>query len=197
MDNLFYFTDNSKYNKFKILELNYNLIISELPVFDINNVYLERNSTKWINDQSFDKIINEDLKNNDSWIRSSNTNNVWYTYPLIYKDKPVGRTEETCPLTIKLLQMLKGINICGFSLLLPNSKLPIHTDYTGPTYNSMALNMKLTGGICNLYIKNKNNKFIKYRHSVGKAVIFNSEVQHYADNNGSCNRIILYADVTN
>jgi aspartyl/asparaginyl beta-hydroxylase (cupin superfamily) len=57
----------------------------------------------------------------------------------------------------------------------------------------MALNLKLIGDICNLYIK-QNNEFIGHNHMTGKAVIFNSELEHYADNKSNSNRIILYID---
>jgi aspartyl/asparaginyl beta-hydroxylase (cupin superfamily) len=189
----FYTTSTTYFNKYKILENNINNIIQEIPLFDINKVTIERNSAKWINDENFYKIY-EELQNNDYWIRSSDTNNVWYTFPIILNNKFIGKAEELCPVTSLLLRQLNDINIAGFSLLLPKSQLPIHTDFTGPNYNSIAMNMKLTGGICNLYIKNKN-KYNKHRHQIGNAVFFDSEVQHYADNQGTNNRVILYADV--
>ena len=58
----------------------------------------------------------------------------------------------------------------------------------------MALNMCLTGDKSSLYIRNKDNIYEKYIHTNGKLVIFNSEIEHYANNNGDINRVILYID---
>lgn len=193
---MFSFTENSKYNKLKILEENYLIIKSEIPSFDLSSVKLKRRKDFW-----YDTIDNTETKNfidemvtNSNWIGGWDKTNIWYTFPLILANKVVGKAEELCPLTIKMLQDIGNINVAGYSLLLPNSKLPIHTDETGPTYNSMAVNMKLTGGKCNLYIKN-NNKFVSHRHLTGKAVIFDSENEHYADNQGTVERVILYLDL--
>ena len=93
----------------------------------------------------------------------------------------------------KILKSLGNIKTCGFTLLYPNSSLDIHTDYVGPSFNSMALNMLLTGTNSNLNIYHKNVKYT-YNHESGKAVIFNSELNHNASNNGNTNRVILYID---
>lgn len=66
-----------------------------------------------------------------------------------------------------------------------------------PSYNSLALNLNLTGKNASLFVKpthsaNPNN-FYEKKHS-NKAIIFNSEQEHYATNNDSENRVILYID---
>ena len=43
------------------------------------------------------------------------------------------------------------------------------------------------------FMKCKNVKYT-YKHESGKAVIFNSELNHDASNNGDTNRVILYID---
>jgi hypothetical protein len=87
-------------------------------------------------------------------------NDVWFNFPLMYRNNVIGKAETICPNTIKLLKSLKNINIAGYSLLIPNSKIEFHTDDTGPTFNSMAFNMKLSGGKSDLKIKDKNNIYI-------------------------------------
>ena len=49
------------------------------------------------------------------------------------------------------------------------------------------------GGKSDLKIKDKNNIYIN-SHKIGKAIIFNSELQHSAENYSDSNRIILYVD---
>ncbi len=191
---LFYSSDD--YPQFKLLEDNYKMIVEEIPKFDIKDVTFKRKREDW-NNNGMEKLY-EQLKNNNKWIKSWNVNNednIWFNFPLIYNNKPVGMAEKICPNTINLLKQLPIIKVCGYSLLVPKSKLDIHKDLTGPSTNSMALNLNLVGKDCSLFIKPfNNNNYYEKKHKEGKAVIFNSEQYHYATNNDSTNRIILYID---
>ena len=188
-NNIFLTTD--KYTKFKILEDNWNTIKDEIPDFDINKISIIRDV--WYGD-SMDKFVNN-LNDNVYWFRAQTHIDTWFNFPIMYKNKFVGNVEEICPKTCNLLKSFNNIRIAGFSLLLPNGNIDIHTDETGPTYNSMALNMPLIGKKSSLYIKpNNQDKFVKYTHINGKAVIFNSEQEHYADNKHNSYRVILYID---
>lgn len=189
---MFHSTDNQLYKRFKTLETNYIKISNEIPTFDKSTVTIKRGEGEWHDTESGADLL-KTLETNKNWVAGWDKTNIWYNFPLIANNKVLGEAEKICPYTINLLKEIGGINIAGFSLILPNSQLPVHQDDTGPTFNSMALNLKLTGGICNLYVK-QNNKFVSHRHMAGKAVIFNSELDHYADNKGSSDRIILYLD---
>jgi len=188
--NEYFFTVN-KYPKMKILENNWKIIKNEIPYFDINTITIARQQDEWLNDKA-DELFDK-LKDNDNWIKSWNDNNTWFNYPLMYNNKIIGKAEEICPNTIKLLKKLKNIQVAGYSLLVPYGEIDFHTDSTGPSFNSMAFNMKLTGKRCRLIIRDKNKEYI-HIHRVGKAVIFNSEHEHMADNNSDVNRVILYID---
>jgi beta-hydroxylase len=190
---MFLSTDNPEFKHLKCLEENYMKIKDEIPVFDKSTINIKRESNDSY-DNNARKLLIEKIGNNRNWIQGYV--DIWYNYPLMAHNVVIGDAEKLCPLTIKLLKEIGGIKIAGFSLLLPNSKLPVHCDSVGPTFNSMAYNMKLVGGICNLHIK-IDNKFISHRHITGKPVIFNSEIFHYADNKGTTNRIILYVDFEN
>ena len=111
----------------------------------------------------------------------------------MYNNQIIGLAEEICQNTIKILKSLGNIKTCGFTLLYPNSSLDIHTDAVGPSFNSMTLNMSLTGTNSDLNIYFNNVKYT-YDYEHGKAVIFNSELYHNACNNGSTYRVILYID---
>jgi hypothetical protein len=196
-EKLFYTPNDIPFDKLKILEHNYKMILSEIPSFDISTVKIRRNDDEWL-----DKIPAETfnkLKNANNWVEGWNKEkNTWYNYPLLVNNIVMCNTDKTCPKTIQLLKMsgLK-INIAGYALLLPNTKLMVHQDLqTGVTNNKAAVNLMLMGIDSNLYVKDKNNNFNKYIHEDGKAVIFNSELEHYADNNGSTIRYILYMDIS-
>ena len=195
-EKLFYNSNDILFYKLKILEHNYKIILSEIPPFDITKVLIKRNIDEW-----HDNIENNTfniIKNCSTWVEGWNKEkHTWYNYPLLVNNIIMCNTDKICPQTIKLLK-ISGIkiNVAGYALLLPNTKLMIHRDsHTGISTNTAAVNLKLSGSDSKLYIKDKYNNFNEYLHQDGKAVIFNSELEHYADNNGSTNRYILYMDI--
>jgi hypothetical protein len=195
-DLIFYNTNH--YRIVKILEEHWDIIASEIPFFDINNLsnYTERRLEKWINSPNFD--FEEYIKNIKSkWYKGCegiDINNTWYNFPLAYKDNILGEAEKICPKTISLLKKLKCKQIVGYSLLLPNSKIGKHNDITGKYYNSMAGNLLLTDNKkSNLIIYNNKEKHT-YDHRQGKMVIFDSTQFHSAENNDPEVRVILYID---
>jgi len=185
---LFYTTE--KYPNMKILEDNYEIIEKEIPNFIFENVKVIRSRYDW--DEKGKDFIKK-LHDNKEWIFSWQAQDRWFSFPLMYKNYPIGLAEEICPNTIKILKSLGNIKTCGFSLLYPKSSIEIHNDHVGPHFNSMALNMLLTGKNSDLNIYYNNIEY-KYNHEYGKAVIFNSELLHNATNNGDTNRVILYVD---
>ncbi len=185
----FFYTTN-EYPKMKILEDNYEIIKNEIPNFVLENIKIKRNIDDW-----GDKGENlfKKLQNNKEWIFSWQSEDRWFSFPLMYYNQVIGFAEEICPNTIKILKSLGNIKTCGFALLYPNSSLDIHNDGVGPSYNSMAFNMLLTGTNSNLNIYYNKKKYT-HVHEPGRAVIFNSELFHDACNNGIINRVILYID---
>jgi len=187
---MIFFYTTKEFPKMKILEDNYEIIKSEIPNFVFENIKIKRKRNDWGNNGV--KLF-LDLQNNKEWIFSWQAEDRWFSFPLIYYNHVIGLAEEICPNTIKILKSLGNIKTCGFTLLYPNSSLDIHTDTVGPSYNSMALNMSLTGTNSDLNIYYNKEKHT-YVHENGKAVIFNSELNHNACNNGDTNRVILYID---
>ena len=185
---LFYSTND--FPIMKILEDSYKVIKEEIPEFKIDKITISRTKEEW-GDKAL-KLI-ENLQTNREWIFSWQLVDKWFSFPLMFKNTPIGFAEEICPKTIEILKKLGNIKTAGFALLYPQSSLNIHTDNVGPHFNSMALNMKLTGDYSDLTIIHNNIEY-KHIHDDGKLVIFNSELQHYASNHGLINRIILYID---
>ena len=187
------FLTTKLYPQFKILEDNWEKIRDEIPFFDINKISIERSKDTWIGEK-MDKFA-EKFKDKVEWFKAWTDSESWYNYPIIYNNNFVANVEEICPNTCNLLKLFNNIRIAGFSLLTPNGDIQIHNDATGPNYNSMAFNMLLYGKKSSLYVKLENQtKFYKYNHKDGKAVIFNSEQYHFADNKDNSHRIILYID---
>ena len=185
------FLSSDNYPQFKNIEEKWEIIRNEIPDFDINKIKIKRNKDVWDNDKmnQFAQI----LADTPQWFKSWDNTNVWYSFPLMYHGKIVGKVKDICPITCKLLEDLGNVRIAGFSLLTPLGELEKHQDDTGPNFKSMALNMNLTGDNCSLLIKHKN-KYYEHFHQKGKAVIFNAESWHYAKNYDNKKRIILYID---
>ena len=108
----------------------------------------------------------------------------------MYNNNIIGKANEICPKTIKLLQQINCKQIVGYSVILPGKRLSTHADPTGKKFNSIAGNMLLTNNkYCYLYSDQR-----KYLHKQGKFVVFDSTYLHSADNNDSKPRVILYID---
>jgi hypothetical protein len=183
-DQLFFSTTD--YPEIKHIENNYKLIADEIPPFDETKKYKKRSRTAWNNSEAL--TLSKSMKS--EWVRGWMKDKFWYNFPLIYKNNVIADAEKICPNTIKLLKKFNNINIAGFAILKSKAKLKKHTDLTGPPYNSMAVNLMLTNNKnTNLYINDET-----YTHKQGKAVIFDSTIQHYADNLSKKNRVVLYVD---
>lgn len=184
---LFYTT--AGFERLKVLEENHEAIAAEVPPLNKDAITIKRLHKDWHNTggESWVEFVAK-LEVNREWIGGWDT--PWFNFPLVINNQPVGAAEELCPTTIKLLKGIEGVNVAGFALLLPHSKLPVHTDTTGYHYNSAAFNMLLCGSNSTLHISPEDC----HDHKKGEAVIFNSEYPHCAKNNGDSNRVILYLD---
>jgi beta-hydroxylase len=184
---LFYTTN--EYPQMKIVEDNYKVFKEEIPPFRYNNIV--RTKDQWNNKDGTD-LFNK-LKHNTDWIKGWASNVEWYQFPLMYHNKVVGYADKICPKSISILRKLPFIRIAGYALLRSNNRLPIHTDNTGFSTESLACNMLLTNTDSSLYIEDIDT-FREYELKIGQMVIFNSELNHYAINKSNTDRIILYID---
>jgi hypothetical protein len=188
----YYDTNHPLFTRFKMLETSYKNLVAEIPSFDQKKVTFKREEGVWHNKKTdiYEDIFQK-LSSNKDWIAGWDPENKWYNFPLILKDNPIGFAKEICPVTIEILLGIGGINTAGFAILLPHSRLPLHADPTGPTYGTMAFNMLLYGEKSSLIVGESQ----PYEHKLGKAVIFNSELPHYARNDSDDIRTILYMDI--
>jgi hypothetical protein len=189
----FYTTDDQIFNRVKILE---DSILREIPPFIKSSVKIFRRQQVW-NTTDGTEFVNSVLSDNRNWIIAGwDKDNTYYNYPLMYNNSIISTAGVCCPKTIGVLQKLGNISIAGFSLLTPKSQLPVHSDATGPSFGSVAINMKIYGGKSQLHMKVPDKEDILiHTHKSGKAVIFNSENQHYATNLDYYDRVILYVNL--
>jgi beta-hydroxylase len=187
----FFYTTANPFERLRVLEEQHEAIAAEVPPFDTNAITIKRLHKDWHNtgDEAAWAEFVARLESNRAWIGGWD-GQAWFNFPLLIGGKAVGAAEELCPTTLKLLKGIAGVNVAGFALLLPHSKLPVHTDTTGYHYNSAAFNMLLSGSNSTLHVGPEDT----HDHKKGVAVIFNSEYPHSARNNGDSNRVILYLD---
>ena len=192
---LFSTTDKPIYNHLKVFENMWETLAAEVPPWDGDSEMIKRRYVS-LEEEGADPATGAEfiaaLKANSNWIAGWEEKNIWYNFPLVINDSIVGKAAELCPQTVAALLKVGKINLAGFSLLLPNSSLPVHTDSCGPTTNSIAFNLKLNGGVSELHVQQPNGKFAVHRHKAGRAVLFNSELNHFATNAGGTLRTILY-----
>ncbi len=176
--------------------LNQDIIKKELQqalALSVNDIY--RKNNEWSNSKTGEEFYNKVSKISGwtyAWNPDNNKNKDWLNFGLIYNNKVLEKNSKTCPKTSEILKNIKGINIAGFSLMTPNSKILPHKDSTGINSNSLAIHLGLIipeKNKCNLVVDNE----IIYQEE-NKIIIFDSNFTHYAENNSNKNRVILYID---
>ena len=75
----------------------------------------------------------------DGWVRawvpdSGVPNEGWLNFGLVLGTHFLSVNTDTCPKTTQLLQAIPGLNVAGFSLLLPGGAITPHTDWNPKTH---------------------------------------------------------------
>lgn len=196
--------------KWKSIAKEAKNVLDNAPKLNITRKYDEwTDSTEYINKISKEygwikswKYSNDDEdKNSDSNQTNSDPqiNLAWENYGLVHSKFIFKPNVEKCPKTYKLLKSIrKHINISGFSYMKPNCLLNKHTDETGLINDALAFHLGLiipeNEQTCKLVIKSPDNKLYGITEKSGKSFIFDATYEHYAYNQSSGDRIILYID---
>lgn len=208
-----YFYKINDFKAFKELKESWKYIKKEAKYVLDNAPKLDiyRNYEDWHNSEEY---VNK-IKNEYGWIRSwkykdgnpvtsrdtkndKKGNHNWLNYGLFYFGDNFNKNIDKCPITFKILNKIKDrINICGFSYMMGNTTIEIHSDETGPSNNSMAMHLGLiipkNSETCKLIMKIKDNFYYETEEE-GKFVIFDATNDHYAYNQSNEDRVVLYID---
>ena len=202
-----YFYNTRDFGVLKELRENYKIIKEEAKNVLKNAPKLDiyRNYDDWHNSHEY---VNK-IKNEYGWIRSwmykdgqavkSDGNYNWLNYGMLYFGEFFDKNCEQCPKTKELLSKIKDkINICGFSYVMGNTTIEIHSDETGPSNNSMAVHLGLiipkNPETCKLIMKVDDNYYYETEKE-GKLLIFDATNYHYAYNQSNEDRVVLYIDM--
>jgi beta-hydroxylase len=127
--------------------------------------------------------------------REDDRNEQWLNYGLVYNGHAFGRNQSLCPRMAALLDPLAPwINVAGLSLMRPLSRIHRHVDSTGASTQSLAYHLGLVvpGEVrhsCKLVVDG-----LAMYEEEGRALVFDANRPHYAENNSVGERIILYID---
>lgn len=187
-------------NNWKIIQQEAKHILENSPRLEITRTYDE-----WKDSHDYMNII----MNKYGWIRSwkspeqtkeenGDGNYNWLNYGILYDGSEFKHNILQCPQTYNMLEKIKDkINIAGFSYMKGNSILQKHTDCTGIIYNSLAFHLGLIvpepNTTCQLIVNDRHHDFF-YIEREGEMVVFDATYQHYAYNQSSKDRVILYID---
>jgi len=204
-----YVIDNDRFYDIKQFAI-FNKIRSQWKniAIEAQNVYsnapisesIKRDYGQWKN---LDNDFSKKVINNYGWIkawsdpnnnRKKDGNDKWLNYGLYHYGKWFEENTKKCPITYSLLNEIKDhINIAGFSLMKGISKIDKHKDTTGKSTNSLAYHLGLiVPDPPNSCILNVDGYEISQKN--GQDIIFDSNYEHYAKNDSSYDRIILYID---
>lgn len=191
-----------KFNIFRKIQKQWKLIREEVLYIYENAPRLDitRTQTDWKGSHAYISSI----KDQYGWIKSwgstdpSIGNTDWLNYGLLYYGTEFSKNITHCPKTIELLREISPyINICGFSLLLPNTVILPHTDDTGIEHESLAMHLGLvvpSNKLCCLAVQDNNQIYCCKEEKEGKMIIFDATHVHGAYNYSNEPRIILYID---
>ena len=186
------------YQKMNILQKHWNVIALEYKKIPTDKFINFKSRTKddWLNGGDLDRIAYkhfEDYGWHSAWSEDDNIpNHEWKNWGLMYKDVPLGKNAELCPLTTAMLQVIPGIRIAGFSVMTPKSIIKPHTDTTGIKYGSLAYHLGIDvpdKRKCYLVVNGER----AYEEN-GKSIAFDSTFLHSAYNETDEERCILYID---
>ena len=182
----------------KSLELHHLLICKEL--ISITNDIMEINRGF----KSHEKVKNEVISRVEKgekygWIQGWDYDNLelgnknWLQYGLMFNDSVPDFIEIKLPFTTNLLKSIKGINVAAFVKLKPKTIIHCHTH--PEIKDEQLLQLHLTLNVSeknNFAYLNVNGEF--KQHILGKAIIFDGSLPHFALNESNQDRIILYLE---
>lgn len=165
------YIDLGQFKELKVLEDNWEIFREEA---------LKLNQSEQI--KSSDKL--DDLGFN-SFFRTG-----WKRFYLKWYGSTLDSANQLCPKTVEILESIPSVKAAMFAMLPPGATLQKHRDpYAGSLRYHLGL---VTPNSDDCYI-NVDGKDYSWRD--GEAVMFDETYIHYAANNSSSNRIILFLDI--
>ena len=127
----------------------------------------------------------------EDYLLNSKENNKWTVYPLMAFGKWSINNIKKCSKTYEMLKYIPGLVNAGFSRFSPGTLLHPHQGYANLSNYILRCHLGIiVPRMSNLYCDNKKEK-----QEEGKWIIFDDSKEHYADNLGDSDRIVLLLDI--
>ena len=109
------------------------------------------------------------------------------TYGLIVMNESVPAHAQACPETMRILEQIPGVTLCGFSRMEPGTEIAPHVGWAASVYR-LHIGL-LVPENCVLKVGD-----VERAYETGKVLIFDDTVEHEAWNRSSETRINLLLD---
>jgi hypothetical protein len=115
----------------------------------------------------------------------------WQTFNLITFHQLVPHNAKRCPVTVKLLLAVPGVQSALFSIIAPGTFIPPHSDPAkGVIRYHLALKVPTDRERCYITVDEQ-----RYCWETGKAVLFDDVFEHWVRNDTDEERVVLFVDI--
>ena len=177
-------------------ELKNHVHILQKEVDTLPKVYIRdepRKEGEWVGSEYLKKVVSLYSEGKYGWLKGGqdHVQESWISWPLIWGGNFITSNCNLCPETYKLLSKIDGIHVAGFSLMKGGVTLKEHVDFIGDEYLfSYHLGIKCPEK-CILHHAEMGD----ITEENGKHIIMNARKPHWAENQSSEDRIILYMEM--
>jgi hypothetical protein len=177
-------------------ELKNHVHILQKEVDTLPKVYIRdepRKEGEWVGSEYLKKVVSLYSEGKYGWLKGGqdHVQESWISWPLIWGGNFITSNCNLCPETYKLLSKIDGIHVAGFSLMKGGVTLNEHVDFIGDEYLfTYHLGIKCPEK-CILHHAEMGD----ITEENGKHIIMNARKPHWAENQSSEDRIILYMEM--
>ena len=177
-------------------ELKNHVHILQKEVDTLPKVYIRdepRKEGEWVGSEYLKKVVSLYSEGKYGWLKGGqdHVQESWISWPLIWGGNFITSNCNLCPETYKLLSKIDGIHVAGFSLMKGGVTLKEHVDFIGDEYLfTYHLGIKCPEK-CILHHAEMGD----ITEENGKHIIMNARKPHWAENQSSEDRIILYMEM--
>ena len=177
-------------------ELKNHVHILQKEVDTLPKVYIRdepRKEGEWVGSEYLKNVVSLYSEGKYGWLKGGqdHVQESWISWPLIWGGNFITSNCNLCPETYKLLSKIDGIHVAGFSLMKGGVTLKEHVDFIGDEYLfTYHLGIKCPEK-CILHHAEMGD----ITEENGKHIIMNARKPHWAENQSSEDRIILYMEM--
>ena len=115
----------------------------------------------------------------------------WRTFNLIMFNQDIPKNAARCPVTVRCLKNIPGVQSALFSIIAPGTYIPPHSDPgKGVIRYHLALKVPKDRERCFINVNGQ-----KYSWEEGRSVLFDDVFDHWVSNDTDEERVVLFVDI--